>query len=99
MEDKLQSLERYNSLSAELIAEVKIFFDQVYSINLNSVTENSVDGKSKVFIQAVVTVNEGASMSEKETTQLKELISAKCNYGVEKKSIVPVKVLVINKSK
>ncbi len=99
LEDKLQSLERYNSLSAELIAEVKIFFDQVYSINLNSVTENSVDGKSKVFIQAVVTVNEGASMSEKETSQLKELISAKCNYGVEKKSIVPVKVLVINKSK
>lgn len=98
LENKLLETEKYKTLSAEIINELNVFIKQVYSVTLSPVTENAIDGKSKDYIQAVLKIYEGTKLSEQELAQVSELISNRCNFGLEGSDKKEVRVLVTYKT-
>ena len=98
LENKLLETEKYKTLSAEIINELNVFIKQIYSVTLSPVTENAIDGKSKDYIQAVLKIYEGTKLSEQELAQVSELISNRCNFGLEGSDKKEVRVLVTYKA-
>ena len=98
LENKLLETEKYKTLSAEIINELNVFIKQIYSVTLSPVTENAIDGKSKDYIQAVLKIYEGTKLSEQELAQVSELISNRCNFGLEGSDKKEVRVLVTYKT-